>query len=119
MTITKAFDVVPHERLLYKLHWYGLYGCLHHWIRAFLTDHTQRVVLDGTASTTVPVVSGIPQGSVLGPLLFTVYIHDLPDYINHYKVRPFADDCVLYKTMTIHYLFRKICIPSKCGHVIG
>ena len=62
MDLSKAFDRVPHERLLYKLHWYGVRGHLHQWIRAFLLGHTQQVVLDGATSSTVPVVSGIPQG---------------------------------------------------------
>ena len=93
----KAFDRVPHERLLYKLNWYGVRGHLHQWIRAFLTGHRQQVVLDGVTSSIAPVVSGVPQGSVLGPLLFIIYINDLPQYIKHSTVRLFADDCALYR----------------------
>ena len=97
MDLSKAFDRVPHERLLYKLHWYGVRGHLHRWIRAFLMGRTQQVVLDGATSSTVPVASGVPQGSVLGPLLFIVYINDLQEYTKHCTVRLFADDCVLYR----------------------
>ena len=62
MDLSKAFDRVPHERLLYKLHWYGVRGKLHQWIHAFLMERTQQVmiILDGTTSSTVPVVSGVP-----------------------------------------------------------
>ena len=62
MDLYKAFDRVPHERLLYKLHWYGVRGKLHQWIHAFLMERTQQVmiILDGTTSSTVPVVSGVP-----------------------------------------------------------
>ena len=97
MDLSKAFDRVPHERLLYKLNWYDVRGHLHQWIRAFLTGRRQQVVLNGVTSSIAPVVSGVPQGSVLGPLLFIIYINDLPKYIKHSTVRLFADDCVLYR----------------------
>ena len=67
---------------------------------AFLIEHTQQIVLDGATSSAVPVVSAmsaIPQGSVLCPLLFIIYINDPPKYIKHCTVRLFADDCVLYR----------------------
>ena len=102
MDLSKAFDRVPHERLLYKLHWYGIRGKLHQWICAFLIECTQQVILDGTTSSTVLVISGVPQGSVLGPLLFIIYINDLPEYIKHCKVRLFADNCVLYRPIFNH-----------------
>ena len=75
----KAFDSVPHERLLVKLHAYGIRGNLLLWIRSFLTNRKQRVVINGKSSNLAPVISGIPQGSVLGLILFLIYVIDLPE----------------------------------------
>ena len=68
------------------------------WIQSFLSDRTQRVLVQGHFSSTVPVTSGVPQGTVLGPLLFTAYINDLTSRVNA-KVGLFADDCLLYRTI--------------------
>ncbi|KAK3090224.1 hypothetical protein FSP39_010191 [Pinctada imbricata] len=96
MDFAKAFDKVPHRRLLYKLNYYGISGHTQNWIASFLSDRTQTVVLDGLTSNTVPVTSGVPQGTVLGPVLFLVYINDLPDYLSYSKLRLFADDSIIY-----------------------
>lgn len=96
MDFAKAFDKVSHKHLLYKLNYYGINGNIHNWISAFLSNRTQTVVLDGKSSNTVPVTSGVPQGTVLGPALFLIYINDLPEYLSHSKVRLFADDSIIY-----------------------
>ena len=101
MDFAKAFDKVPHRRLLHKLEYYGIRGPTHKWINSCLSWRTQQVVLDGQASDPVPVLSGVPQGSVLGPVLFLIFINDLPDNIRS-SVCLFADDCVLY--IIIHSL---------------
>ena len=98
MDFAKAFDKVPHRRLLHKLDYYGIRGSTHKWINSWLSGRTQKVVLDGQASDPVPVLSGVPQGSVLGPVLFLIFINDLPDNIRS-SVRLFADDCVLYRNI--------------------
>ena len=94
----KAFDSVPHERLLRKIESYGIGGNFLNWIKSFLRDRKQRVVLNGFKSSWSNVVSGVPQGSVLGPLLFLLYVNDLPECIENCKVAMFADDLKLYST---------------------
>ena len=71
-------------------------GFLHSWIKSFLCNRQMRVVVDGETSSETDVISGVPQGTVLGPLLFLVHINDLPDCVSS-KVRLFADDCLLYR----------------------
>ena len=98
LDFSKAFDKVPYEQLLYKMEYYRIRGHMNSWIRDFLENRQQQVVLEGATSTSVPVQSGVPQVSVLGPLLFLLFINDLPEVISTGStVKPFADDCVLYR----------------------
>ena len=96
LDFAKAFDTVPHERLLGKLKAYGIDGAILTWIKAFLTGRTQVVKVNGEDSIPAPVISGIPQGSVLGPLLFVIYINDLPETLSS-DVFLFADDTKIFR----------------------
>ena len=98
LDFSKAFDRVPHQRLLLKLQFYGIRGEVLQWISAFLTGRTQRVLIEGQSSSTSLVTSGVPQGTVLGPLLFLVFINDLPAMASS-TTRLFADDCLMYRTI--------------------
>ena len=88
----KAFDKVDHELLLHKLHCYGIQGSLLKWIKSFLAERSQSVSVNGTHSYKSEVKSGVPQGTVLGPILFLIYINDIDQCIKHSFISCFADD---------------------------
>ena len=94
----KAFDKVPHGRLLQKLRAYGIDGKLHAWIQSFLTNRRQRVTVNEANSCWEQVTSGVPQGSVLGPLLFVVFIDDMPEVVDDDSLLiMFVDDAKLHR----------------------
>ena len=95
----KAFDSVPHKRLIMKLNRHGLSGKLLNWVQSFLTDRRQQVVVGKGVSGWCKVTSGVPQGSVLGPVLFIIYVNDLPGQTVS-KMKMFADDAKLYRPIS-------------------
>ena len=98
LDFAKAFDTVPHQRLLTKLQYYGIRNNTFNWIKTWLTDRTQCVLLNGKSSTPVTVTSGVPQGTVLGPLMFLLYINDSTRSISS-PLWLFDDDCLLYRVI--------------------
>lgn len=99
MDFSKAFDSVNHKLLLMKLCKSGFSPALIKWLKSYLTERTQKVLVNGLLSDSIIVSSGVPQGSHLGPILFTLFINDLPPVIQFSKVLLYADDTKLLKTM--------------------
>ena len=99
LDLKKAFDTVPHEELFFKLRNIGITGPLWYWFKSYLAYGQHFVSVDNNSSTLLPVLSGIPQGSILGPVLFLVYINDLPEQINYASCYLFADDTKLIKSI--------------------
>ena len=88
----KAFDSIPHPELLFKLWAHGITGQLWNWFQSYLSNRTHFVYVEGSSSSVLPVKSGVPQGSVLGPLLFLLYVNDIPNIISYSTSYLFADD---------------------------
>ena len=97
MDMSKAFDKVCHHRLLSKLRKFGFGGSLLQWFQSHLTERRQRVTVSGETSEPLPICSGVPQGSILGPALFFLFINDLSDAVEESNIDMFADDTNIYK----------------------
>ena len=114
--LSKAFDSLNHSILLKKLSHYGISGCSHKLFCSYLSDRSQYVDFNGQMSTELPISTGVPQGSVLGPLLFLMYINDLPLVSNNFTMLMYADDTTLYCNVNndvtddlLNYELSKIC----------
>ena len=109
LDFSKAFDKVPHQRLLEMLRHYGVRDSLNQWIADLLAYRQQAVVLEGVHSSATSVTSGVPRGTALGPLLFLVYINNMPEKISS-TTRLFPDDSLVYRIISqrkIRHSFKK------------
>ena len=114
LDFSKAFDKVPYRRLLTKLKSYGIRGKVLCWIKDFLNNRKQRVIVNGSFSEWKDITSRIPQGSVFGPILFLIFINVLPNVIKC-LIKLFADDAKLYQIIKS----KEMCGTQKSGQSFG
>ena len=95
----KAFDTVSHRKLLERMRQYGFNGKIYGWIKEFLSSRQMRVLVNGKFSKWLEVLSGIPQGSVIGPLLFLIFVNEIPEWVKS-SIKMFADDIKLWTKIT-------------------
>lgn len=101
--LKKAFDTVNHKILLQKLYHYGVRGCAHEWFKSYLSNRKQFVKINNAESGLQDVTCGVPQGSIIGPLLFLIYVNDMVNSVMHGEVKMFADDTnIFYSSKNIH-----------------
>ena len=99
LDMSKAFDKVDHTKLLGRLHQYGITGKLHDWFRSYLQGRKQQVAVLGATSRELPVTSGVPQGSLLGPILLLLFVDDLPNAVKTSRVACYADDTKIFESV--------------------
>ena len=96
LDLSKAFDTIDHNILLHKLEFYGVRGLALNWFQSYLTDRKQYVLYNNVQSQTLGITCGVPQGSILGPLLFLIYVNDIANCLTHSKLISFADDTTVF-----------------------
>ena len=101
MDLSKTFDTLNHQILLKKLNYYGITGTALQWFSSYLNGRKQYVELDGTSSDLLPLSTGVPQGSILGPLLSLIYMNDIPSPTNFFRFILYADGTTLITTINI------------------
>ena len=118
LDLSKAFDTLDHDLLLMKLADFGLSKSSVNWFNAYLTNRTQSVIINGMQSDAEPILYGVPQGSVLGPLLFIMYINDLPSVTKYCKVHLYADDTLLFfESSSVQAI--EAALSQDLDHVVG
>ena len=98
LDLSKAFDTVDHDILLYKLHNYGIRGTANNWLNSYLSNRQQYTVIDDSTSKIMSLSIGVPQGSILGLLLFLIYVNDMQHAFTKADLKLFADDSNLFVT---------------------
>ena len=114
LDLKKAFDTVDHDVLLGKLSLYGILESAYDWFDSYLNNRTQKCVVNGSLSKVCSLGCGVPQGTILGPLLFLIYINDLPNCLSFCQPRMYADDThITYASADLHSVQSSLNLASQ------